>query len=320
MKIVIIGPGAMGSLLAGAISCRTGHEVWLLDHDARRAAALDQQIILEEGGNRMVCPLGISAHPEEIGQADFVFLCVKSKDVQTAIHAAGPLFKDKSLLIAFQNGIGHLSILEKVAKRLAVGIGVTAQGATLLAPGQVRHAGIGPTKIGLMPGKYAEQEQNAMPVNHQHSLLMAAAILTDAGIVAEVVDDITTHVWNKLVINVGINALTAIYNCANGALLDKEETRERLAKAVSEAAAVARHLGLPIMKDPIAATLEVCKATANNISSMLQDIRNKRPTEIDSINGAVVGAGQMAGIEVSENERLVRQIKEIEAGYVKNSA
>jgi len=150
--------------------------------------------------------------------------------------------------------------------------------------------------------------------------LMAAAILTDAGIVAEVVDDITTHVWNKLVINVGINALTAIYNCANGALLDKEETRERLAKAVSEAAAVARHLGLPIMKDPIAATLEVCKATANNISSMLQDIRNKRPTEIDSINGAVVGAGQMAGIEVSENERLVRQIKEIEAGYVKNSA
>jgi 2-dehydropantoate 2-reductase len=62
-------------------------------------------------------------------------------------------------------------------------------------------------------------------------------------------------------------------------------------------------------------TLDVCKKTARNLSSMLQDINNKRPTEIDSINGEIVAAGRQLGIPVPVNEALVQKVKDIEKAY-----
>jgi len=62
-------------------------------------------------------------------------------------------------------------------------------------------------------------------------------------------------------------------------------------------------------------TVDVCRKTARNLSSMLQDINNKKPTEIDSINGEIVAAGRKFGIPVSVNEELVQRIKEIEKSY-----
>jgi 2-dehydropantoate 2-reductase len=132
----------------------------------------------------------------------------------------------------------------------------------------------------------------------------------------EIVSDIIERVWAKLFINVGINALTAIFNCQNGALLDLPPARAQLAEAVREAVAVAKAMGIPIREEPLGTTLEVCRATAENISSMLQDVRRQRPTEIDAINGAVVDLGKKLGISTRTNEQLVLKVKEMEHNYL----
>jgi 2-dehydropantoate 2-reductase len=62
-------------------------------------------------------------------------------------------------------------------------------------------------------------------------------------------------------------------------------------------------------------TLDVCRKTAQNISSMLQDVNNKRFTEIDSINGAIVTAGNKLGLPTPVNAELVEKVKEIEQNY-----
>ena len=127
--------------------------------------------------------------------------------------------------------------------------------------------------------------------------------------------DILHRLWAKLFINVGINALTAIHGCLNGDLLTIPGVAERMQTAVDEAEQVARASGIAVNGDPFTATVEVCRRTAANISSMLQDVRRRRRTEIDAINGTVVRVGQTLGLETPENLRLVQQIRAIEAEY-----
>jgi 2-dehydropantoate 2-reductase len=88
-----------------------------------------------------------------------------------------------------------------------------------------------------------------------------------------------------------------------------------LAAAVREGEVIATALGINLPEDPLAMTLDVCRKTALNLSSMLQDINSKRSTEIDSINGAIVAAGRKLAIPVPVNQELVRRVKEIERSY-----
>jgi 2-dehydropantoate 2-reductase len=79
---------------------------------------------------------------------------------------------------------------------------------------------------------------------------------------------------------------------------------------------IARAEGIEIMDDPYRATRIVCCKTAENISSMLQDIRNRRRTEIDAINGAIVAKALNYNIKTPENSLLCRQVKALEAGFL----
>ena len=141
------------------------------------------------------------------------------------------------------------------------------------------------------------------------------AILEKGGIASSVSGDIRSRLWAKLFVNVGINALTAINNVTNGELLTAAAAHDTLKMLVKEAEQVALAAGITINEDPLAATLSVCKRTAGNISSMLQDIRNCKPTEIDAINGAVSRLGRELGVTTPINDAIIMQIKAIEKGY-----
>jgi len=119
-----------------------------------------------------------------------------------------------------------------------------------------------------------------------------------------------------LIVNVGINAITAITRLKNGQLPRFQETLVLIEEAVKEAATVAeaKNVTLPYA-DPLRRVLEVCSATSDNVSSMLQDVLNKRPTEIDSINGAVVREGKALGIPTPINRTLQSLVRVIQKSY-----
>jgi 2-dehydropantoate 2-reductase len=147
-------------------------------------------------------------------------------------------------------------------------------------------------------------------------LAAAAAAFNAAGLASEVVPDIRIPLWQKLLVNVGINALTAIYNCPNGGLLELPDARERLVAAVEEGALVAAAEGVILPGDPVAVALEVCRTTATNISSMLQDVRRRRLTEIGAINGAIVAMGERHAIPTPVNRELTAAIRALEQGFI----
>ena len=155
------------------------------------------------------------------------------------------------------------------------------------------------------------------PANFAGSLHLAKVCnaMNDCDMETAIVDNILDYVWSKLLINAGINALTAIHRCPNGKLLESDDTLNIMTAAVKEGEAVARAKGIQVPDDPVVLTIDVCRRTSQNLSSMLQDINNKRRTEIDSINGEIVAAGKKLGIPTPVNEDLVNKLKEIEENY-----
>ena len=309
MKITIIGPGALGTLLAASLTTKSKFplDLWLLDYKPERAKLLNEQgLILEKNGRQTNCKVNATSDPGKIGPTDIIILCVKYPDFAAGLQHAARLTHSDSLLITLQNGIGHLEILNTEKTSPAIVLGVTAMGANLVSPGHVREAGSGLTRIGFLK-----------PANFAGSLHLAKVCnaMNDCGMETAIVDNILDYVWSKLLINAGINALTAIHRCPNGKLLESDDTLNIMTAAVKEGEAVARAKGIQVPDDPVILTIDVCRRTSQNLSSMLQDINNKRRTEIDSINGEIVAAGKKLGIPTPVNEDLVNKLKEIEENY-----
>jgi len=307
LHIVIVGPGALGCLFAVRFALAGGHDVRLLDHDPQRAALLHEQgLLFEEGGTNRRLMVPVTADPAIIAGAGLFLLCVKATAVASALANLRPYWPAGAMLLAFQNGIAHLGHLDALPASCGWGLGVTTEGANLSGPGQVRHGGHGITRLGFV----GQRPEWAMT-----QLSKVAAAFTDAALAAEVVPDIRDRLWHKLLVNVGINALTALHDCPNGKLLEITTARQRLMAAVAEAAVVAGAEGVALPADPVAMTLEVCRTTATNISSMLQDVRRRRPTEIAAINGAIVAAGKRHNIPTPVNRELTAAIMALEQGF-----
>lgn len=304
MKIVIVGPGAMGCLFAAFLS-KSQEEIWLLDKNKERAAKIKEQGIIVEGiSGDWQARVNATGDPKDIGNADLIIIAVKSYDTKEAIMHAKPLVAENTRVLTVQNGIGNIEIIgEAVGQDKVIG-GVTNLGATLLDIGKVRHAGRGETVIGRIDGK--------IPVE----MRSIREIFNKLGLETRISRDIKGLLWSKLIINVGINALTAIARLNNGRLVDFDGTRKILRDAVTEATRVAKRKRIKLIyDDPLAKVEAVCEATATNVSSMLQDVLRKKRTEIDFINGVIVRQGQELGIPVPVNSILVGLVKTIEASY-----
>lgn len=314
MRIVIVGPGALGSLLTSRLflfqkkAGGAGNDIislHLLDYRPDRAESLQiNGLLFEEEGRENICTPLVTTDPSVCTNCDVLFFCVKSNAVAATLAVLKPYLSEQTLLLAMQNGIGHLDAMMQVA--CAVGVGITSEGATVVRAGHIRFGGRGLTRFGLLTDHSGQSEK----------LLHKTAVLLDAaGMKAEVTSNPLEHIWAKLFVNVGINALTAIHGCRNGELLKLPLALDNLKLAVTEAEMVARAKGINVHGDPVQSTLAVCRLTASNTSSMLQDVLQKRITEVDAINGAVVAEGERLGVATPVNEELVRQVKELEAHY-----
>ncbi|MBN3039186.1 MAG: 2-dehydropantoate 2-reductase [Candidatus Omnitrophica bacterium] len=303
MKVTIIGPGAIGTLLA-AFLARKNNEVWLLDKYTERALKIGKGGIRVEGLTKINAKVKTTSEAKEIGHQDAVILCVKSYDTEEAIKKTGALVKEDTLVLTLQNGIGNTQILNDIIGEDQVLAGITSQAATIIRPGVVRHTGKGETVIGRTTKK---------PLGRARVLL---ELLNKAGMPTRTTKDINSLIWSKLIINSGINAISAITRLKNGALLDYPAARELMRQAVSEAARVAKRKRIRLnYDDPIQKVESVCKASGENLSSMLQDVLRKKKTEIDFINGAIVRQGKSLNIATTVNETLTNLIKTIENSY-----
>jgi len=302
MKIAIIGSGAMGSLFGGRLSL-AGHELILYDVYREHVDAVNRDgLAIEQAGSGEVTVARprASVDPEDVRGSRAMIVFVKSTATEEAARQFVPYAAADTVVLTLQNGLGNEAIIRRHFGAERTAAGVTSQGATFLGPGRIRHAGRGPTHMGMADGDAAK-------------LAPLAAALTAAGFETHVERDVGGLIWSKLIVNVGINALTALMGQPNGRLLDFEETRAIMADLVAEALAVAAARGVRITHaDSLQTVYDVARKTGANRSSMLQDLDRGRLSEIEFINGAIVREGAELGIPVPVNVTLTRLIRALE--------
>ncbi len=235
---------------------------------------------------------------------DLALVLVKSYQTARAAHQLSSLLNRDGLAVTLQNGLGNSEQLAEVLGQQRVSQGSTSMGATLLSPGRVQLAGIGSTVL-------------AAPNSNQQQLINGLVErLGRLQLPVSLEQEVKGLVWGKLVINCAINPLTALLNCANGALLKNSSAAALMDEAAQEAALVATDSGIKLPYPVSEAALrarQVAGQTSANISSMLVDVRRQSETEIEVINGAVVRCARSLEIPVPVNTTLYRLVKALTA-------
>jgi 2-dehydropantoate 2-reductase len=309
MKIAVVGAGAMGSLFGGRLS-RAGHEVRLYDINREHIQSIRERgLVIEEpaSGSEETCRPDATDRPEELAGAEILVVFVKSAATEAVAGRFSGIVGKGTIAVTMQNGLGNEGILRSRFGAGRTAAGVTSQGATYLGPGRIRHAGTGLTHLCMSDGQ-------------NDKLAPFVEALNAAGLEARCEDSIDGLVWSKLIINAGINALTALTGLPNGRLLEFPDCRAIMAELVREAAAVAEKKGIRLSyADPLATVYAVTEKTAENRSSMLQDFDRKRRSEIDFINGAVVREAEALGIEVPVNRAVTRLVRVLDALHAREA-
>jgi 2-dehydropantoate 2-reductase len=302
MKVAVVGAGAMGSLF-GALLAEAGNEVWLYDVWLEHVQTMNRNgLQIEREGKTRTVKVKASDDPQQIGQAELVIIFVKAFQTNSAAETAQAIAGSGGSVMTLQNGMGNADIIAEFIEPERILAGTTSHGATLLGPGSIRHAGSGPTSIGV----WAQTEDGLQRAGQ------LAEFFNRAGIKTESVVDVRSVVWNKLLINIGINAITALTGIKNGQILDLENTRELSRAAVMEAISVAQAENIKVHDDAPDRVFKVAQATALNRSSMGQDVDHRRQTEIAAINGFIVREAKRLGLQAPVNFALTALVQTLE--------
>lgn len=296
--VLIVGSGAMACMFAARFS-QAGIETSMLGSWPQGLQALQRRgvTLVDTSGSEGTYPVNATDDPQACSGARFALVLVKSWQTERAACQLASCLSPDGLALTLQNGLGNYEILKQALGAERASLGVTTIGANLLGPGRVRLAGEGVINLA-----------------HHPRLEPLMELLLQAGFQVEITPNPESLVWGKLVINAGINPLTALLGVQNGKLLEFPGAHTLMAAAAREAAAVAAALeiSLPYL-DPVAAVESVARRTALNRSSMLQDISRGAPTEIDAICGAIVRAGKQMGLATPVNETLWQLIQALVA-------
>ena len=238
---------------------------------------------------------------------DYIFITTKAYDINTVIIQYKKIIDECKYLVLLQNGLGNEDIALKTIESSKIIRAITTNGALVENIGKVIHTGIGLTKIGFpFKGKGVSKKI----LEDLHTL---GNILNIAGLETIIVEDIISECWQKIFINIGINAIGALTRLRNGELLEDKGLKLLMAGAIKEALLVADKKNIILSKnDYINLTYEVAENTYQNKNSMLQDILKEKKTEIEFINGKIVDYAKELNIEVPINTTLTLLIKGLE--------
>jgi 2-dehydropantoate 2-reductase len=305
MKTAILGAGAMGSVFASYLA-ESKDEVILIDVAKPVVDSISSRglIIRDKAGNEKTFRIAATAEPSNVGAVDLLIVFVKCYHTEAAVRSALPLLGDNSIVLSLQNGWGNASRIGNLVGPEKVLVGVSYHSATALGPGHVLHGGQGPTYLGELDGSVSERAEKV------------ARFLASGGIEVETSTEVVKDIWSKLALNVATLPSSVLARLTADRLLSSPDMQEFMQNLLREVIAVANAQNIHLNFDERwGAIVRLLKQLAPNTKgSMFQDIEQRRPTEIDVINGAIVEAGQSLKISTPYNRAVVSLIKALETG------
>lgn len=300
--IAILGAGALGRLWAGCLPAGQTAFVprpqpsgaW--EPTGKPPATYQLQGI--DGARRTVSVRWFDPADESPA---LLLVATKAGDTLTALDSIMPDLDASVPVVLFQNGMGSQQAVAECWPERPILAASTTEGANRPEPDLLVHAGRGKTWIGALTG-------------HGHGCLTPVVTrLATSGLEVQAEADILRRLWQKLVINAGINPFTAILDCPNGDILIHPFYREHIDGLCQE---IHQLMDKERMATEAPARIReqieaVARSTARNTSSMRSDIQRGRTTEIDYINGYIARRGEALGIAVPVNRMLTERVKQL---------
>jgi 2-dehydropantoate 2-reductase len=302
MKVCIVGCGAIGSLFAAHLGRLDDVEVWAYDPDQAHVDAINQNGLRLTGLSDVVVPVKARTNAQDIPACEFGIVAAKTLYTRAAIKATAHIFRDGAVC-SVQNGIGNEEIIAEYVPRVI--LGTTFPAGHVTAPGVVNHDTGGKTWISPFLPKPASMEE----VNR------LADALTRGGATIVAMEDARGALWTKLIFNAASNAMGALTRLPHGVACDQPGVRRVMRELVNEGKAVAAAMNITLDSDPDALLDYGRDKAYQHPPSMLTDVLNKRPTEIDALNGGIARFGAQLGVATPLNAAMADIIKGLEYSW-----
>jgi 2-dehydropantoate 2-reductase len=232
---------------------------------------------------------------------DLVLLTTKAHQAVAGLTQAKRWLGPQIPVLLFQNGMGSQQAIARHFTELPLIAAVTTEGAYRETAAKLVHGGYGETRLG------------GLNQSGENALATAADLLAGSGLRVRVEAQIHTRLWQKLAVNAGINAFTVILDCYNGALLGAPFFEQHIGSVCEEVGALMTASGIRTHPSDLERQVRhVAYQTMDNSSSMRQDIKAGKTTEIDMINGFVVRESLANRLEAPVNQMLVEAVKQRE--------
>ncbi|MBW2975872.1 2-dehydropantoate 2-reductase [Candidatus Woesearchaeota archaeon] len=289
MEIIVLGAGAIGSLVGALLS--KGNNVVLIGKE-EHVNKIKKSGLEISGCIKDNFQVKSKTKISSIDDNALIILTTKAFDNEESLKEIKHLIKENTIILCLQNGLGNEESIKKIVNCRVIR-GVTTSGASLIGPGKVKCSNIGDI--------YLEDSKVSGNIS---------GVLSQAGLKTEIISDIQAMIWKKLIVNCAINPLTAILKVKNGDLL---RFQDLIRLIIGELVMVAEKEGFSFdEKETFNMVIQVIEDSANNCSSMLQDILKGKRTEIDYLNYAAVKIGKKHSIKCPINEGLSMLIKGME--------
>ncbi|MGA6828355.1 2-dehydropantoate 2-reductase [Nitrospira sp. NS4] len=297
-NILMVGAGSVGGFFGAHLAKNNPNVSFLLRPKTLAAVKQNGLTIRSASGTFTVHPPAAS-DPRELPKPDLIILSVKAYDLDEVMGQLDPVLTDQTVILTLQNGVDTEDRLIARLQRDCVVGGVAFIYSKIAAPGVIDHYKKGAVAIGELMGHKSPR------------LLAIAEIFKQAGIPCQLTDDVRKSKWEKMCWNCVFNPLTVIVDDKVAKTLEHPEMLRVIHQIVQEVAAVAASVKVPLSPDMAEKVVRWTQEIRDIHTSMYDDWKAGRPTEIDYLNGYIVRLGRELGVPTPVNEALTAMIKTI---------
>ena len=302
VKIVIAGIGGVGGYFGGLLAKKYENidevEICFLARGEHLLQIRKSGLKVIKGATEFIAKPSLATdNTNEIGIADYILICTKGYDLDSAIEQLKPCISENTILLPLLNGVESVERIKKILPQTIVWEGCVYIVSYLKEPGVIVNGG------------HNQSLSFGLDDTINNRLLFLEKLFLNAGIETVLSDKISTIVWGKFIFIAAVATATSYFDCSVGKIL--EENSETLSRLISEVTSIARAKKITVDPDIEIKTLNKIKLlTYETSSSMHRDFENGRQnTELESLTGYVVRAGQEFGIQTPAFHKAYQLLK-----------
>ena len=288
MRIAVVGAGGVGGYFGGRLA-QAGFDTTFIVRGATLQALRARGLRVDSvKGDFILERVSATDDPAAVGAVDAVILAVKAWQIPEAAKNLGTMLGPETMVVPLENGIDAPEVLIPLVGRDHVVGGLCAIVSYIVEPGHVRHAAFDPL---VMFGEL-DNSRTARVERLREAF-------TQAGVNAQVPDDIHHSMWTKFLFIAVMSGIGALTRVPVGVWRESSELRELVTQSLREVVAVAAARGISLGDDAVEKTWQRYDAMAPDATASLQrDMMEGKPSELDAQLGAIVRLARESGVSV----------------------